>query len=100
MTTNIPAAGRESANVLLDAVSAHAIDEADNIAAMNLALTNLAEVEGAYRVTVDDDDEVSLDLSGLLGGAMVTISRLVQLVADEKQVNREEVISDLREWLG
>lgn len=100
MTANIPAAGRESVNVILDAVTAHAIDDSDNLAAMNFALERLADVEGAYRVTLNDDDEASLDLSNLIGGTMVAISHLVQLLSEEKDVSREEVISDLREWLG
>lgn len=68
--------------------------------ALALALHRLADIEGAYRVTLSHEDEVSLDLTNLLGGTMVAMSRLVQLVADEKGVSRAEVISDLRKWLG
>lgn len=98
--TNIPTAGCEAVNVILDAVAAHAIEEPNNLATMNLALARLADVEDAYRVTLNDEDEVSLDLSNLVGGAMVPISRLVQLVSDGQGVSRDEVISGLREWLG
>jgi hypothetical protein len=100
MTANIPEAGRQAANVILDAISAHAIDDDQRGVAMELALSSLAEVEGAYRVTLGDDDEVSLDLTNLVGGTMVAMSRLVQLAAEGHKVSREEIISDLREWLG
>lgn len=99
MTAQIPQPGRESANVILDAITAHDPD-APSLESMNLALSRLADVEDAYRVTVGEDDDVSLDLSNLVGGAMVAMSRLVQLVSEADNVSREEVISDLREWLG
>ncbi len=99
MTAHIPQPGREAANVVLDAITAHDPD-APSVDMVNLALSGLAEVEGAYTVTLDDDDAVTLDLSNLVGGTMVAMSRLVQLVADAEGVSREEVISDLRQWLG
>lgn len=100
MTADIPTAGRESVNVILDAVVAHVPGDPRNVELMNLALARLAEVEGAYGVTVNDADEVSLDLSNLVGGAMVAIARLVQMVAEAEGTSREEVVADLRAWLG
>lgn len=99
MTAQIPRPGREAANVILDAITAHDPD-APSVDVMNLALARLGEVEDAYRVTMNDDDEATLDLSNLVGGTMVAMSRLVQLVSEAEGVSREEVISDLREWLG
>lgn len=100
MAARMPDAGRESANVILDAVSAFDADRADNRAAMDLAVARLNDVEGAYRVLVNDRDEVTLDLSNLVGGSTVTIMRLVQLLSEATGASREEIISDLREWLG
>lgn len=97
----MPQAGREAVNVILDAVTAYDV-EGDKLEAVHLALRRLGEVEGAYRVTLNDDgdeDEVSLDLSNLVGGTMVAMSRLVQLAAEGQGVSREEIISDLRSWL-
>lgn len=85
--------------MILDAITAHD-PGAPSVDAINLALSRLSEVEDAYVVTIDDDDAVTLDLSNVLGGAMVAMSRLVQLVSEATDVSREEVISDLREWLG
>lgn len=100
MLPRMPEAGRESANVILDAVSAFDVDRHDNSAAMDLAVQRLNDIDGAYRVLVNERDEVTLDLSNLVGGSTVTIMRLVQLLAEATGVSREEVISDLREWLG
>ncbi|MGO4488167.1 hypothetical protein [Microbacterium sp. 2RAF4] len=99
MTTDMPAAAREAVNVILDAVIAHGV-EGDSGDAMNLAMRRMSEVDGAYRVTETDEGEVRLDLGHLLGGTMVAMSRLIQLVSVSQGVSREEVISDLREWLG
>lgn len=95
----MPAAGREAVNVILDAVSAHAVDS-DSVEAMNLALRRLSEIDGAYVVTLNGEDEVSLDLSNLLGGTAVAMSRLIQLAAEGQGVSRDEIISDLRAWLA
>lgn len=99
MSTEMPAAGLEAVNVILDAVTAYDV-KGDKVEAVNLALRRLGEVEGAYRVTLNDEDEVSLDLSNLVGGTAVAMSRLVQLAAEGQGVSREEIISDLRTWLG
>ncbi|MEN0022206.1 MAG: hypothetical protein AAGC61_02915 [Microbacterium sp.] len=85
--------------MILDAVTAWDVD-GDRVEATNLALRRLAELEGAYRVTLNDDDELSLDLSNLIGGTAVAMSRLVQLASEGQGVSREEIVSDLRGWLA
>jgi hypothetical protein len=49
--------------------------------------------------TADDDDNVSIDVSGLVGGALITIARLVQQLADARGVDRETVIAGMRSYL-
>ncbi|AZS48119.1 hypothetical protein [Microbacterium oxydans] len=99
MSDVMPQAARKAVNVILDAVTAHEA-EGDNGAAMNLAMSRMSDVVGAYRVTLTDEGEAILDLANLLGGTMVAISRLIQVVSESQGVSREEVISDLRVWVG
>lgn len=98
---NMPAAGIESANVLLDAViavGAGAPGEGGDATAVELALGRLDAIEGAYDITFHDD-VAALDLSNLLGGTLVVLGRLVTVAAEALHVSREEVVSDLRAWL-
>lgn len=95
----MPEAGRGAANVLLDAVIANGVD-GDSTAATNLAIQRLSEVEGAYRATITDEDEVTLELSNLIGGTLVVMHRLIAIAADGQGVSREEIVSDLRAWLA
>lgn len=102
MSADIPAAGRGVANVILDGVVAFDPEAGTdaNVTATDLAVSRLAEVDDAYSVTLSDDDEVSLDLSNVVGGAMVAMSRLVHLHAEATGSSPESVVADLRAWLG
>lgn len=81
----MPEEGRQAAHVLLDVVSAYdnELPEEDpaNAEAMNLALLHLNQV-GAVTATFNDDtDEVTIDMSNLVGGVAVTLSWLVHQLA-------------------
>ena len=98
----MPQSGRSAINVLLDAVIALPDDGAGG-EPINLALQRLADVDGAYEVTVNDDGstlDVAVDLSNLVGGTLIALTWLVAQVADSHGVSREEVVSDLRAWLA
>ena len=83
--TAIPDAGRQSAHVILDAVTAWdpSLGIADeNNDAMNLALDRLNEIDGAIEVDVDDDEDeldVTLDVTNLAGGTIVLVNYLREL---------------------
>lgn len=96
-------AAKGAANILLDMVTAFDDDLGDdptNAAAMNLAFRRFDEVE-AVTLTWDDEkpDPPLLDVSPLVGGAMVSMKWLVGRVAAYARSSEEEVIADLREFL-
>jgi hypothetical protein len=101
MTERFPEAGRLSAHVLLDAVSTyeHNAPEDLNASAMNLALRRLNEVDGALKATMSEEDTLSLDASNLLGGAIVTLSWLIEQLAVARGVERLAVVAEVREFL-
>lgn len=97
-------AHRLSSHVLLDAVVARqpGLDVDTNANATNLAWRRFNEIEGAVVVAVDDTGDttaVNVDLSGLLGGAMITINELIEMVTEATGQSREEVVSAVREYL-
>lgn len=98
--TEIPEGGRQAAHVILDAVSAWDIAASSdaNAAAMILALTRMNDVD-AVAATVDEDDNLSVDASNLLGGAMVSVNWLVEQLAHERGQDKELVIAELRDFL-
>jgi len=98
----MPAAGRSAANVMLDAIVAFEPGQLDS-SIVDLALHRLAEVGGAYEVTVDDNGEdvaVAVDLSNLLGGTLVALQWLTYRLAEERATDPEVVVSDLRAFLS
>ena len=102
----IPAAGREVAHILLDAVTAHDSSAPDemNIGAVNLAWKRINDVEGAVEAQAsgtdeDPDIELSLDLSNLLGGALINITWLVTRLAECRGSDSASIIVELREFL-
>lgn len=90
--------GRLSAHVLIDAVMAYEPD--DDSRSVDLAFQRLSEVEGAIEATFDDEtDHLTLDLSGLLGGALIAIHRLVEEVSLARGIDREIVGAMVREYV-
>ncbi|MCU1443845.1 MAG: hypothetical protein JWQ59_1995 [Cryobacterium sp.] len=98
--TDIPEGGRQAAHVIIDAVSAWdtAATPDANTQAMNLALNRMNDVD-AVRATLDDDDNLSLDASNLLGGAIVSMSWLIEQLARERHQDKQLVIAELRDFL-
>ncbi|MDO8338430.1 MAG: hypothetical protein Q7T15_09285 [Microcella sp.] len=99
---DIPEKGRLAAHVLLDAVSvAHEETGTTETHAVDVAYRRLAEID-AFSVTVrDDGDEldVAVNLSDLLGASLVTLSWLVEQLANERDSTREDILIELRERL-
>lgn len=97
---DIPDPGRQAAHVVLDAVSAWAMEEDDrtNANAAQLAIQRLNEVD-AVSATLDDDNELHLDISNLLGGVMVTMKYLVRQLSLCADVDEHQVIVTTREFL-
>jgi hypothetical protein len=48
---------------------------------------------------LDDDDNLSLDASNLLGGAIVSMSWLIEQLARERHQDKQLVIAELRDFL-
>jgi hypothetical protein len=98
---SFPEPGRLVGHALLDSVIAYVPDGDPelNASSANLAIAAIHEVEGALVVTADDDDALTIDSSGLIGGAMITIAQLVQRLADARGVDREAVVSEMRTYL-
>jgi hypothetical protein len=66
----MPEAGRQAAHVFLDALSGGTFtDEGVDSAATDLAVARLNEV-GAVRATLEDDDNVRVVISDLVGGVL------------------------------
>jgi len=94
----IPEPGRAAAHVLLDALSGWESGGGERLNAevMNLALRRLDEVDGAVTTTADG---LSLDLSNLVGGAVVSMHWLIERLALSRGIDRHAVITELREFL-
>ncbi len=91
-------AGRQSAHVILDVVSAHPHldDEATNPAAMNLALHRLNDVCAVTAEFDTDTHALDLEITPLLGAAFVSINWLATRLAEATSQSREEVTASLR----
>lgn len=102
MTSAIPEAGRQAAHILLDTVIAFddELGEDDaNSAAMDLALQRLNDVD-AVTATIDDEtDVVDMNITNLVGGAVVTMKLLAGVLAEAKGISIEEVVSTTRRFL-
>jgi hypothetical protein len=90
-----PEPGRRVGHVLLDGVLMFDHEEAAAGPMSNLAIAELAEIEDAVRVTVDGDD-VGVDFSNLVGGALVVARLAVQMAAYARGESIEDVVSILR----
>jgi hypothetical protein len=99
---SMPEQGRQAAFVLLDALSGREPGgpDAGNEAVMNLALRRLNEV-GAVTATMDDEtEEVTVDVSNLVGGTLVTLQWLVSALAERRGCDETVVVHDLRGFLS
>jgi len=87
--------------VLLDAVVAYVPggDPASNAASTNLALEAIGDIDGAVVVTPLDDGILSVNASGIMSGAMVTVAQLVEQLAEARGTSREVIISEMRAYL-
>lgn len=72
--------------------------DATNAPAAQLAIQRLNEVD-TVRATLNDDDQLHLDISNLVGGDMVTMKFLVRHLALARGTDEHEVIADTREFL-
>ena len=101
--TDIPHAGRLSAHVLLDAVTAWdpSLWAGDsNNDAMNVALNRLNEIDGAIEVDVDEEDlNITLDVTNLAGGTIVLVNYLGHELAEADGQDVQNVIAQAREFL-
>lgn len=95
-------AGRQTGHILLDVISAWDSSQPDestvNRDAANIALERLNEI-GAVSGTQHDDGSVSLDVSDLVGGALVTMQWLVSCLDALTSLDRLEVVSRARRFL-
>lgn len=99
-----PEPGRQAAHVLIDGASASLDYPRDGSDAANLAYQRLLQIEGGIVVKVDDpgpDEEldVQLDLSNLLGATLITIRRLAERLAEAEGRDVESVLVELREFV-
>lgn len=97
----MPEAGRLAAHVLLDACTAATGRDDPDAAAVQLAVDRLLELDAmTVKVTdVNDEFEVDVDVSDLVGGAMVTMQYLIHQLAKTTEVDPLIVISKVREHL-
>ena len=97
---DIPEVGRLAAHTILDAVAGYelGLEEDANTNAMNLALTRLDEI-GAVDATTSDDGGLAVDVSNLVGGALVTVNYLVHQLAKARSVSPEVVVAGARAFL-
>lgn len=99
---DIPEKGRLSAHVLVDAVSVSSIAEwEDPIDATNFAWQRLNDIEAvdAHLDETEGEAFISVDLSHVLGGALVTLDWLVTQLMNARDQSRDEIIVALREHL-
>jgi len=96
----MPEVGRQAAHILLDAVTAFEAGRADedNVVAMNLALQRLDEV-GAIGATTARTGEITLEVSNLAGGAVVSLNWLIEQLAFREGSDPQAVIARLRDFL-
>jgi hypothetical protein len=97
--TEMPEAGRQAAHVFLDAISGGIFTGQDvDTAAVDLAVARLNEIN-AVEATLDDADNLTLDISDLVGGIVVAMGFLVNQVSLYADVDAQEVVIKTREFL-
>ena len=98
--SSMPEAGRQVGHVLLDAVSAWDGDAppADNLRAINLALQRLHDL-GVVNAFINERGEADVDVSDLVGPAVVLLLQAVSLAAPGNPDGEHGVIDALRQVL-
>lgn len=92
---DIPEPGRLAVHAMLDAISVYESgDGPSDTSLIDLALSRLAQIDDA--VVLRDE---SVDASNLVGGTMVGWYWLIRELADAREMDPLEVISDLRAFL-
>jgi len=92
---DIPEPGRLAVHAMLDAISVYESGDGPSDALLiDLALRHLAEIDDA--VVLRDEN---VDASNLVGGTIVGWYWLIRELADAREVDPLEVISDLRAFL-
>jgi hypothetical protein len=100
--TDIPETARLAGHVLIDAVMAYEGEEQDedaNIAAMDLALTRLGELQAVSVIRSNDGESVQVDASNLVAPAVLAMIWLIDQLADARGLSHEDVAARLREFL-
>ena len=97
----IPEEGRKAAHILLDTTVGFdsAAADAENEAAMNGALLALGDADAVTATIDDESDAASVDVSHLVGGAIVTIKWLVSRLSEVTGESPEEIVFQAREFL-
>lgn len=84
-------------HVLLDALSAWREGDETSVIT-NRALERLEDV-GAVTATMDTQSgDLTVDASDLLGGTLVLLQRATSELAERRQVDRDIIIAELREF--
>jgi hypothetical protein len=101
--TDMPEPGRQAAHILIDMVSAFDPDspnDQSNSDAMNLAFLRMQEI-GAVNATLNEADQLDLDVSNLIGGAVTSLHWLAMFAAEmsDGRLTRDDVIVRLRDYL-
>jgi hypothetical protein len=99
----MPEPGRQVAFVLADTLTTWdgEADEEVNNQAIKLAWQRLNQIEGAVTATLDDEtDEVTITLSNVLGGALVSMNWLLSVAEASTGLDRLELIAGMREFLA
>lgn len=91
--------GRQIAHVLVDSAVAYQADAESNVGPVNLALSRISDIEGSVPVSVDESDEVTVDVSHLLGSALIAVNWLLDAAAGASGQDRDLVAADLRAFL-
>jgi hypothetical protein len=97
----IPEPGREAVHALLDTVASFDDslgEDPGHAEELNRVLERVNEA-GAVSATVNDDGQVVLDASQLLGGTVAAMNWLVEAVARAGDLDKEAVIAEVREFL-
>lgn len=85
---------RLSAHIVLDGVSV-AFDT-DGTDPVELAFSKLLEIDAIELMLDEDNDELELDISPLMGGVLLVVRRLVEQLAEARDVTPADVVAAVR----
>ena len=84
---------RRAGHIILDGVTAAEVDNDD---ALEIAFGRLLEIE-AIEVTMDEEEgQLELDISTLMGGVLLVVSELVAELAQRDGTGTDEVLARIR----